>query len=146
MNTIQNINTKTLVMWKYDRQVTINYMCLFATSPHVVSVRRWQKHACQIFCSLPTHLPVWPCTLAQRFDQHICLPTWPDRKLTSRPNSWFGGGAAKHKKTAEYRIAKHFLNYVVTSLKFRLPTWRLHTTESYDSKTHQTPTDTEWLL
>ena len=26
------------------------------------------------------------------------------------------------------------------------PTWRLHTTKPYDSKTYQTPTDMEWLL
>ena len=34
----------------------------------------------------------------------------------------------------------------MTSLKFRLPTWRLRTTKPYDSKPRQTPTDSEWLL
>jgi len=55
------------------------------------------------------------------------------------------GEVGKHR--AKHKTAtKHFLNYVVTSQRFRLPTWSLHTTKPYDSNTHQTPTDTEWLL
>jgi len=41
------------VMLKSD--VTINLMCLFATSPSATSVRHWLKQGCQVFCSLPTH-------------------------------------------------------------------------------------------
>lgn len=36
------------------------------------------------------------------------------------------------------KSAKHFLNYVVASVKYRLPTWLLNTTKHYDS-THTNP-------
>jgi len=41
------------LMGKSD--VTINLMCLFATSPSATSARHWLKQGCQVFCSLPTH-------------------------------------------------------------------------------------------
>ena len=59
------------------------------------------------------------------------------------------GWRGVHNKTQKQQnkiTTKPFLNYVVTSLKFRLPTWRLHTTKPYDSKARQTPSDSEWLL
>ena len=47
-------------------------------------------------------------------------PTWHDENLTSRPNStiWWGGELNNNNN-------KHFLNYVVMSQKYRLPTWHL---------------------
>jgi hypothetical protein len=43
-----------------------------------------------------------------------------------------GGGYKQN--TTKHKTTKHFRNYVVTSRKFRLPTWRLHTTKPYNSK------------
>ncbi len=53
---------------KINRLVTINLMCLSATSPSAASLRRWLKHWCQVACSLPTHYATSvPCTLAQHY-------------------------------------------------------------------------------
>jgi hypothetical protein len=48
--------------------------------------------------------------------------------------------------SGKHETKKHFLNYVVASLIFRLPTWRLQTTNPYDSRIHQTQNDTGWLM
>lgn len=37
-------------------------------------------------------------------------------------------------ETKTQNSTKHFFKYVVTSPKYRLPTWLLHTTKPYDSK------------
>jgi hypothetical protein len=59
------------------------------------------------------------------------LPAY-HRNLTSRPIFEGGGGY-----TATHKSNEHFLKYVVTPLKYRLPTWRLHTKKPYDSTVFQ---------
>jgi hypothetical protein len=88
------------------------------------------------------------CTVLWLTQLPASLPTQTQSNLISRLNSWWGRGVShsKTQKTTKTRTAKHILFSVATSRKFRLPTWRLHTAKHFDSKPHQTPTDTDWLL
>jgi hypothetical protein len=114
------------------------------------SATGWNTQRCQISCSLPTH---YATNVAPHIGTvlylHVntCLPNIT-KNLISRPNQQRpagvgGGGRQKHTKTHEN--CEHLLKYVVMSLKYRLPTWRLHATKPYDSTTRQTPTGPEWL-
>jgi len=124
--------------------ITVNLMCFSATSskccfrpslaePMVSSFLR-PSGALRYQCG-PAH---WHSTTCKT---DACLP-----KFLPKPNitAWHKGGRGwtqQHTKNS-----KHFLKYAVTPLKYRLPTWRLHTTKPYASTPHRTPPDAVRLV
>jgi hypothetical protein len=77
----------------------------------------------------PAH---WHCTISKTI---ACLTS---QEPNIAPNMWEGGDCTQQ----HTKIEKHFLKYVVTPLKYRLPTWCLHTKKDYDSTSLRTPYST----